>query len=146
MTSSRRLVIDTSGYLIGSIARHPLRQAVRDILARSDQPPVVSPLVLAEIDYMALDRAGVAGELEVVNDLTGGAYEIPSIDLDDLQEARQLVEKYRDLAIGLTDAVNVVLADRFDTDEILTLDQRHFRTLTPLTRYFTAFKLRPLDR
>jgi predicted nucleic acid-binding protein len=146
VTAARRVIVDTSGYLLGAIAGHPLRGAVRDILAESDQPPVVSPLVMAEIDYMVLDRAGVAKELEVANDLTGGAYEIAGIDLDDLREARQVIEKHRDLGIGLTDAVNVVLADRFDTNEILTTDQRHFRALTPLSRHFAAFKLLPLDR
>lgn len=146
VTVARRVIVDTSGYLLGAIADHPLRGAVRDILAESDQPPVVSPLVLAEIDYMVLDRAGVAKELEVANDLTSGAYEIAGIDLDDLQEARQIIEKHRDLGIGLTDAVNVVLADRFDTNEILTTDQRHFRALTPRSRRFAAFKLLPLDR
>lgn len=146
VTAARRVIVDTSGYLLGAIAGHPLRGAVRDILAESDQPPVVSPLVMAEIDYMVLDRAGVAKELEVANDLTGGAYEIAGIDLDDLREACQVIEKHRDLGIGLTDAVNVVLADRFDTNEILTADQRHFRALTPLSRHFAAFKLLPLDR
>ena len=146
MTAARRVIVDTSGYLLGAIAGHPLRGAVRDILAESDQPPVVSPLVMAEIDYMVLDRAGVAKELEVANDLTSGAYEIAAIDLDDLREACQVIEKHRDLGIGLTDAVNVVLADRFDTNEILTTDQRHFRALAPLSRHFAAFKLLPLDR
>ncbi len=140
-----RLIIDTSGYLVGSIAGHPARKQVLDILASADQPPIVSPLVIAEIDYMVLDRAGVSREIDVIDDLTGGAYEIPDIDVDDLRGARQLVARYRDLKIGLTDAVNAVLADRFDTNEILTTDQRHFRTLTPLSRRFAAFRLLPLD-
>jgi predicted nucleic acid-binding protein len=146
VTGAHRIIVDTSGYVIGSSPRHPLRRAVRDILAESEQPPVVSPLVLAEIDYLVLDRTGTAGERAVLADLTSGAYEIPRIDLDDLIEAYPVIEKYHDLAIGLTDAVNVVLADRFDTDQILTTDQRHFRAITPLSRRFAAFRLLPLDR
>jgi predicted nucleic acid-binding protein len=34
--------------------------------------------------------------------------------------------------VGVTDAVNVVLADRYRTTRLLTLDQRHFRRLRPL--------------
>lgn len=34
--------------------------------------------------------------------------------------------------IGITDAANVVLADRYRTTRPLTLDQRHFRRLRPL--------------
>jgi uncharacterized protein len=33
---------------------------------------------------------------------------------------------------GIADASNVVLADRYRTTAILTLDQRHFRRLLPL--------------
>ena len=52
----------------------------------------------------------------------------------------------RRTAGGLTDAVNAVLAERYETDGILTTDQRHFRTITPLTRRFDAFRLLPFDR
>ena len=141
-----RLIIDTSGYLVGTIAKHPLYGAVRAVLNGADQPPVVSPLVVAEIDYMVLDKAGVEQELAVIEDLTSGAYELPDLDLDDLRAARHLVVKHRDLRIGLTDAVNAVLAERYETNEILTTDQRHFRTVTPLTRRFDAFRLLPFDR
>jgi hypothetical protein len=34
--------------------------------------------------------------------------------------------------IGITDAANVVLADRYRTTRLLTLGQRHFRRLRPL--------------
>jgi hypothetical protein len=41
--------------------------------------------------------------------------------------------------IGVTDAASVVLADRYRTTRLLTLDQRHFRRLRPLwgADYFT---------
>jgi uncharacterized protein len=42
--------------------------------------------------------------------------------------------------------VNAVLADRYDTNEILTTDQRHFRTIAPLSRRFDAFRLMPANR
>jgi uncharacterized protein len=141
-----RLIIDTSGYLAGSIASHPLRGAVLGLLAETDQPPVVSPLVIAEIDCMVLDKAGPGQEIAVIDDLTSGAYEIPEVDVDDLRQARQVVVRHRDLKIGLTDAMNAVLAHRFDTNEILTTDQRHFRAITPLSKRFAAFRLMPADR
>lgn len=140
-----RLIIDTSGYLVAATGKHPLHADVRDVLDRTEQPPIVSPLVIAEIDYLVLDKAGVAEELEVIDDLTSGAYELPELDVDDVRAARNVVSKYRDLKIGLTDAVNVVLADRFDTNEILTTDQRHFRAMSPLSRRFAAFRLLPSD-
>ncbi len=140
-----QLIVDTSGYLAGTAVMHPLHDAVLKILGSARQPPVISPLVMAEIDYMVLDKAGVARELDVIDDLTSGAYELPDLDIDDLRAARHLVARHQDLKIGMTDAVNAVLAERYDTNEILTLDQRHFRAINPLTRRFDAFRIMPAD-
>jgi len=140
-----QLIIDTSGYLAGTATAHPLHDTVLKLLSSARQPPVVSPMVIAEIDYLVLDKAGVDRELDVIDDLTGGAYEIPDLDVDDLRTARQLAARHRDPRIGMTDAVNAVLAERYDTNEILTTDQRHFRVITPLTRRFDAFRILPAD-
>jgi predicted nucleic acid-binding protein len=140
-----QLIVDTSGYLAGTAVMHPMHDAVLKILGSARQPPVISPLVIAEIDYMVLDKAGVARELDVIDDLTSGAYELPDLDIDDFRAARHLVARHQDLKIGMTDAVNAVLAERYDTNEILTLDQRHFRAITPLTRRSGAFRIMPAD-
>ncbi len=47
-------------------------------------------------------------------------------------------------AVGLTDAMNVVLAREFRTDVIATLDYRHYRMIRPLTAH-DAFRLLPED-
>jgi hypothetical protein len=38
-----------------------------------------------------------------------------------------------------------VLADRYRTDRIFTLDQRDFRAITPLTAGIGAFRILPAD-
>lgn len=54
------------------------------------------------------------------------------------------MERYADLDVGLTDAANVVLAERHGTLDLLTLDERHFRVLrSPQDR---PFRLLPTDR
>jgi uncharacterized protein len=141
-----RLIIDTSGYLAGMTKAHPLASAVREILFAAELPPVVSPFVVAELDYLVLSRAGVNAETAMLGDLTSGAYELAEVDINDLRTARGLVEKYADLAIGITDAVNMILADRHRTNEVLTLDQRHFRAVAPLTSRYSAFLLLPHDQ
>jgi predicted nucleic acid-binding protein len=141
-----RLIVDTSGYLAGLSRTHPLRPAIRDILAQADQAPVISPLVIAELDYLVLSRAGVKAEIEMLDDLTGGAYDLAEVDLDDVRAARGLAARYPKLEIGVTDAMNMVLADRYQTNELLTLDQRHFRAAIPLTTRFPAFRLLPFDQ
>jgi predicted nucleic acid-binding protein len=47
-------------------------------------------------------------------------------------------------AIGLADAMNVVLAREFRTDVIATLDHRHFRAIRSLTSH-SALRLLPDD-
>jgi predicted nucleic acid-binding protein len=54
-----------------------------------------------------------------------------------------MMEGYKDLELGLADASIMVLAERFNCLNILTLDQRHFRAvLGPGGR---AFRLLPQD-
>jgi hypothetical protein len=55
----------------------------------------------------------------------------------------EVIGQYRDLELGLADASIVVLAERYGTVEILSLDERHFRALTgPDGR---SFRLLPAD-
>ncbi|MCW2875656.1 MAG: PilT protein domain protein, partial [Streptomyces oryziradicis] len=44
------------------------------------------------------------------------------------------------------DAVGVVLADRYKTNRIFTLDQRDYRAIIPLTPGLTAFHILPTHR
>jgi predicted nucleic acid-binding protein len=48
---------------------------------------------------------------------------------DDVGEAQHIAARHRDLALGLADASLVVLAARYHTDEVLTVDHRHFRVV-----------------
>ncbi len=52
--------------------------------------------------------------------------------------------RYQDLDLDLVDAVNVALADEYDTEAVLTLDRRDFRSLRPLTSH-QAFRVLPDD-
>ena len=46
-----------------------------------------------------------------------------------MAEARRIIRQYADFRIGLADASNVVLANRHDTLDVITLDERRFRAL-----------------
>jgi len=94
---------------------------------------VVSPYVVAELDYLVATRKGVDAELAVLAELAGGAYELAAMSAADIALSADLIARYRDLGIGITDASLVVLAARYGTDTILTLDRRHFGALRSLT-------------
>jgi uncharacterized protein len=85
--------------------------------------------VLAELDYLLSRRLGSAASLAALDELTSGAWELPAFGIDDLRSAHGLIAQYADLEIGLTDASLVLLAARYGTDRVLTLDHRHFRVL-----------------
>lgn len=94
---------------------------------------VVSPYVVAELDYLVATRKGVDAELAVLAEIAGGAYEIASMGADDIALVAEVIARYQDLGIGITDASLVVLAARYGTDTILTLDRRHFGALRSLS-------------
>ena len=54
-----------------------------------------------------------------------------------------MIERYPDLEVGLADASVVVLANRYDTYDVLTLDERHFRVLRGPQDH--PFRLLPAD-
>jgi predicted nucleic acid-binding protein len=134
-------IADTSGLLALFNRAEPRHAAVRASVEDLDEPLVVSPFVIAELDYLVSTRVGVHAELDVLRELSSGAYDLAQLHAEDLVRARTLIDRYRDQAIGVADASIVVLADRYRTREILTLDRRHFDVLRPLSG--GRFKLVP---
>jgi predicted nucleic acid-binding protein len=58
--------------------------------------------------------------------------------------AVKVAERYVDTGLGLADGSAVALAERLDTIDIATLDERHFRAVRPLAGG-KAFGLLPAD-
>ena len=136
------MILDTSVLLAAFVADQRMHEACARVVAAA-RPLVVSPLVLAELDYLTVQLAGVDAELTVLAELCSGAYELAPFGSDDLTEARSVVERSRDLPLGLTDASLVVLADRYGLDTIGTLDERHFRVVRSLNG--RPFRILPAD-
>lgn len=93
---------------------------------------VVSPFVIAELDYLVETRIGIRAELAVLAELSSGSYELPALTAADLISCAALIERHSDQRVGVTDASLVVLADRYQTRTICTLDRRHFSVLRTL--------------
>lgn len=143
MTSRLVLICDTSGLLSAHAVDQPHHEASLEALnAASDL--IVSPLVLCEVDYLATARHGSAGSRRIMAELTHSEYEIAQFTSSDLRSALDIMNTYADLELGVTDASLVVLANRYDTHEVLTLDQRHFRVLRGLDG--RPFRLLPFDQ
>lgn len=127
------MIVDTGALLAFFDTDEPDHETVSAVLGAATEPLVVSPYVVAELDYLVASRLGVSAELAVLRELTGGAWDLPAIDVEELVQARAVIERYADQSIGVADASNVILAERYRTRTIVTLDRRHFNVLRPLS-------------
>jgi uncharacterized protein len=101
-------------------------------LQRPDLQLVIPVLVVAETAYLAGTRLGPDVEARFVAALAGLEVEAPAPE--EWRRIAELVSDYADFPLGTADASVVTLAERLDTDVILTLDQRHFRAVRPRHR------------
>jgi len=137
-------IADTSALIAFFNETDQHHQAVRVGVAQVGHI-VVSPCVLAELDYLIATRQGPRAAREVLayiaGRVAGGRWEVPAIGAL-LLAAHAVLDDYP--SVGLADAMNVVLAREFRTDVVATLDYRHFRMIRPLTRH-DGFRLLPDD-
>ena len=126
------MIVDTSALLAFFDRTEPDHAAVTRLLTETTESLVVSPYVVAELDYLVAKHLGVDAELAALGELTGGAWDLPAFDAADLADARSIIERYADQAIGVADASIVVLAARHRTRTVATLDRRPFEVLRPI--------------
>ncbi|MFD3971533.1 PIN domain-containing protein [Streptomyces cyaneofuscatus] len=111
---------------------------------------IISPFVLAELDYLITTKAGARQALLaarfIERNVATRRFEVPSVGVH-LSTAIAVAEGYVDAdggkGIGMADAMNVALAAAYRTEIIFTSD-RHFRMVRPLTGH-KAFRLLPDD-
>lgn len=138
------IVLDTSGLISAMFPDQRRHDECRAALEEAAPPLILSPFVLAEVDYLVAKHAGVAIELAMLAEVATGAYTLAEFGASDVDQSMQIIDQYRDLGIGLADASIVVLADKAGTNDLLTLDERHFRTIATVDG--ATFRLFPSDR
>jgi predicted nucleic acid-binding protein len=146
------ILLDTSGLVANYDRRDRHHAAVTRILA-TPQRRILSPFVLAELDYLVGRIAGQvevprgsplpAAQLVVLEDVARGAYQLEAFGAADIAAARTIIERHADLQVGLTEASLVVLAERYGCHDLLTLGERHFRAIPGPNG--SPFRLLPAD-
>jgi predicted nucleic acid-binding protein len=137
------IVLDTGGLYAALDANETLHGRAVAALVAATPPRLVSPFVLAELDYLIGSRVGHQAQMALVDEVARGAYQLEVFSSEDVGHARRIMERYADLRIGLADASVVVLANRHRTLELLCTDERHFRALRGTGG--RAFRLLPFD-
>ena len=123
------ILLDTSGLLAALFVDQRRHTECARALSEAEPPLVMSPFVLAELDYLVAKLAGESVERELLAEVARGAYQLAEVDGRDVEEARVVIGRYEGLGIGLADASTVVLSRRLGCLDVLTLDERHFRVL-----------------
>lgn len=136
------MIADTSALLSAWAPDQRHHESCARVLSRARRV-VVSPFVLAELDYLLRTRVGADAELRMLVEVASGAFTLPHFETADVTLAREVIAAYANLDLGLTDASLVVLAHRYRTPDLLTLDERHFRTVVGLDD--EPFRLLPAD-
>ena len=136
-------IADTSGLIAWFVASDAAHGTLARWMRTGNRQLMVSPYVVAELDYLVGRELGPRAAAAALTELGSGGYVLAGFDRDDLNAALQVIARYPDQAIGITDASLVVLAHRFETRDILTLDHRHFDVLRPI--HGGRFRVLPRD-
>src|SRR5690349_7870823 len=71
----------------------------------AESGPLFLPVVLlAELDYLLVNRLGVDAALDLLESVERGAFTLVFPTSEDLARCRALIHQYRDLRLGLADA------------------------------------------
>jgi uncharacterized protein len=124
------IVLDTSGLLAALDSAQRRHRESAASLAAVTPPLLLSPFVLAELDYLLATRIGETARMSLLDEVARGAYDLQPFTAADIRNATAVIERHADLGISLADASIVVLAARHKTQDVLTLDERHFRVLS----------------
>ncbi|MDF3294406.1 type II toxin-antitoxin system VapC family toxin [Streptomyces silvisoli] len=99
---------------------------------------VIPQLVLAEVSYFINTRVKRAvgakkaaeAELALIDDIIAGNFRVEPVEDEDWPRIAELVSRYRDFPLGVTDASVMTAAERLGTPKVATLDTRHFHAVT----------------
>ena len=137
------ILVDTSGLLSALDESQRFHRECATVLSDSAPPLLLSPFILAELDYLLMRHLGASAQAALLGEVARGAYQLETFGAADIARAKEIVDRYADLRIGLADASIVVLAERHSVNSVLTLDQRHFRAMRIERR--KRFKVLPFD-
>ena len=97
--------------------------------------------MVTETCYLVGKYVGAEAEINLVEALATG--DLVQIDMvaADLTRMVELMRQYIGFPLGVADASVIAVAERLEAREVATLDQRHFRAVTPA--HITALTLLP---
>jgi predicted nucleic acid-binding protein len=111
------------------------------LLETTDEQVLVPSPVVVELDWLAGQRLGPDAFLSFLADAEEGRLEVVDLQTQDYGRVRELLDRYRNLALGFVDAAVLAAVERLGETKLATLDHRHFTVVRP--RHLPALRLVP---
>ena len=128
-------IVDASPLYAATDSNERTHRRCLDVLRRRDLDLVIPALVVTEATQLIAKRLGPSTEARFLRGLANFEIEPPAVD--EWEQIADLVDRYANFPLGTVDASIVILADRLQTDLIVTLDRRHFAAVqSPKGRRF----------
>ena len=119
------IVIGSTSGLVAAFNLDDPQHATARRAFREASATVISPLVFGEIEHLTtrnIDRkAAHAAQDWLLQQEQSMRVLVAEVSATDLRRARAVQTRYADLRLDLADSVNVVLAERYETESLLTL-------------------------
>jgi predicted nucleic acid-binding protein len=123
------LIYDTGPLVALLDATDPEHERCVELAASSRERRVVPVCVLVEVEYLL--RPWPSAFARLLADFDRGGFELLDLPARWLLRAGELVERYRDLSLGLVDASVIAASEMLDEPKLVTLDRRHFSVVRP---------------
>ena len=135
------LIVDT-GPLVAYLNRNdPDHTRCAALLESRTDDLLVTPYVVTEACYLVGKYVGAGAEINIVEALAAGDLNQIETAPGDLVRMAELMRQYVGFPLGVTDASVIAVSERLKASEVATLDQRHFRAVSPA--HVTALNLLP---
>ena len=92
------IVLDTSGLLAAIDSSQRLHSAAAAALRSTDGPLLLSPFVLAELDYLISTRVSPKAATPLLDQVADGAYRLEPMGPEDVARASEIIGHYRNRA------------------------------------------------
>jgi predicted nucleic acid-binding protein len=137
------LIIDAAPLVALAEPTEPRRKSILEAIQAASDELIIPAPVTAEVDYLLGRRFGGAARAAFLRDLAAGRFTVACLEREDYATIGDLEARYADLHLGLADYALIVLAKRYETNRIVSFDERHLRAVTPLQG--GAFAILPAD-
>jgi predicted nucleic acid-binding protein len=123
------LIVDTGPLVSLLDATDPDHERCAALLQGTSEPRIVPVLVLVEVEYLV--RPWPQAFAALLADFAADGFELLELPVNWLLRAGELLERYRDLPLGLVDASVLASTEMLEEPKLATLDHRHFSVVQP---------------